>query len=162
MACVAFRFVVLFMAMTAVLLENATKVNLDVAIVSMVSPIAADAAADEAPIVIDICGPIAYDNRTTMNKTSDKSMTQLPWSQTTQGVILGASFYGYILLQIPFGRISELFGGKYIVAIGILVSGVINLLTPLLARSVPLMITSRIALGIFQVTAAMCKQRADR
>ena len=67
-----------------------------------------------------------------------------------QGAVLGAFFYGYILLQIPAGRLAEMYGGKWIVFIGIFGSAVVNLLTPILAKSVYLLIASRVVLGLVQ------------
>jgi MFS family permease len=72
------------------------------------------------------------------------------WSPTTQGMVLGAFYYGYMVFQIPAGRLSELFGGKVIAAIGLIVSGSIIFVTPWIASSVPLLVTSRVALGLAQ------------
>jgi len=72
------------------------------------------------------------------------------WSPTTQGLILGSFFYGYIILQVPAGRIAEVLGGKWIVFIGVLGSGIINLMTPFLTNSIPILTTSRVFLGLIQ------------
>lgn len=53
-------------------------------------------------------------------------------------------------MQIPAGRLAELFGGKWIIAFGLLGSGLVNLITPLVASSVFLMTLSRVLLGIVQ------------
>lgn len=72
------------------------------------------------------------------------------WSDATQGLILGSFFVTYVPMQIPCGRFVEIFGGKWFVAFSLLGSGILNALTPLLASSVPLMITSRMILGLLQ------------
>lgn len=54
------------------------------------------------------------------------------------------------MLQIPVGRLAEIIGGKWIVFVGMIGSGVVNLLTPILARSVGWMISSRVFLGLIQ------------
>ncbi len=44
-------------------------------------------------------------------------ITQYPdftWDSSTQGIILGSFFYGYILTQIPGGWLATKFGGKRI------------------------------------------------
>jgi MFS family permease len=56
------------------------------------------------------------------------------WDETTQGYVLGSFFYGYVVTQIPGGRLAELFGGKWIFGAGILVTSVFTLLTPLAAN----------------------------
>ena len=39
-------------------------------------------------------------------------------SYSGQGVILGMFFYGYVLTQLPGGRLAELFGGKWLFGVG--------------------------------------------
>lgn len=53
-------------------------------------------------------------------------------------------------MQIPSGRLAEEFGGKWIVAISLIGSGFINLITPHVAYSVTLLTFSRIILGLMQ------------
>lgn len=53
-------------------------------------------------------------------------------------------------MQIPSGRLAEEFGGKWIVAISLIGSGLINLITPFVAYSVTLLTLSRIVLGLMQ------------
>merc|ERR1719187_2938335 len=55
------------------------------------------------------------------------------WDEAQQGQILGMFFYGYVLTQLPGGRLAELFGGKWLFGGGILVTAVFTLLTPLAA-----------------------------
>ena len=35
-----------------------------------------------------------------------------------QGVILGMFFYGYVLTQLPGGRLAEIVGGKWLFGVG--------------------------------------------
>lgn len=65
--------------------------------------------------------------------------------------MLGAFFYGYVLTQIPGGRLAELLGGKMIYGIGVLMTGVFTLLTPMAARhNLPALVLVRIFEGIFE------------
>ena len=82
----------------------------------------------------------------------EEHIGEFDWNETTQGVILGAFFYGYVVFQLVGGRLSELFGPKWLCAVGVLASIVINALTPVIARSEIywLLITSRVVLGMFQ------------
>lgn len=57
------------------------------------------------------------------------------WSEYEQGVILGMFFYGYVLTQLPGGRLAELFGGKWLYGVGVLVTSVFTLLTPMAAHT---------------------------
>lgn len=63
--------------------------------------------------------------------------------------MLGAFFYGYVLTQVPGGRLAEMFGGKYIYGIGVLVTAIFTLLTPLAAYwSLPALVIVRILEGM--------------
>ena len=55
-------------------------------------------------------------------------------------------------MQVPAGRISEEFGGRWVVAFSLLGSGLLNLATPHLTFSVVLLTASRVVLGILQVS----------
>ena len=58
---------------------------------------------------------------------------------------------GYILPQVFAGRLSELYGAKYLVFLSILISGVINLMTPFIVRwNFTIFIISRVVLGVVQ------------
>lgn len=55
------------------------------------------------------------------------------WDSDTQGWILGAFFYGYILTQIPGGYLASRCGAKWLLGLGILGTVLFTLLTPLAA-----------------------------
>ncbi|XP_041361021.1 LOW QUALITY PROTEIN: uncharacterized protein LOC121377181 [Gigantopelta aegis] len=59
---------------------------------------------------------------------------EFPWNEETQGWVLGAFFYGYIITQIPGGYLAATFGAKRLFAYGILCTSVLTLLTPVAAR----------------------------
>ncbi|KYN14370.1 PREDICTED: putative inorganic phosphate cotransporter isoform X1 [Trachymyrmex cornetzi] len=56
------------------------------------------------------------------------------WDERTQGLILSSFFWGYILTHIPGGILSERFGGKYTLGLGILSTAIFTLLTPLVVQ----------------------------
>ncbi|XP_070496442.1 putative inorganic phosphate cotransporter isoform X2 [Chironomus tepperi] len=52
------------------------------------------------------------------------------WDEEQIGIILGAFFWGYVITHIPGGLLSEKFGGKYTLALGILSTAIFTLITP--------------------------------
>lgn len=59
-----------------------------------------------------------------------KNGVKFDWSQKEQGLILSSFFVGYIVTHIPGGLLAQQFGGKYVMAIGIFVSALLTLVTP--------------------------------
>ncbi|XP_023012124.1 major Facilitator Superfamily Transporter 10 isoform X2 [Leptinotarsa decemlineata] len=71
------------------------------------------------------------------------------WDEHTQSIVLGSFFYGYVITQIPGGRLAEIFGSKRVYGIGVLVTSIFTLLTPIAARiNFPLFIIVRIIEGM--------------
>ena len=104
----------------------AMRVNLSVAIVAMVNQTA-----------------ISH-NRSSDNSSScpvlgntTQSLTDGPfdWGEREQGWLLGAFFYGYVATQIPGGRMAEKYGGKRLYGVGVLITAIFTLLTPLAANT---------------------------
>lgn len=65
---------------------------------------------------------------------------------------MAAFFCGYIITQIPGGWLAQRFGAKYIYGIGILMTAVFTLLTPLAADvSIWCLVALRVLEGLFEV-----------
>lgn len=115
------------------------RVNLSVAIVAMIIPVRKNDS-------VQACEIYANESHSSTTQTGE-----FDWDTTTQGYVLGAFFYGYILSQFIGGTLAERFGAKWIFGCGLLVSGVLTLLTPIAARThVGLLIFIRILIGIFE------------
>ena len=68
------------------------------------------------------------------------------------GWVLGAFFYGYLFTQIPGGWLATKFGGRWVYGIGIVMTALLTLLTPLAAHTnVYLLMAVRAAEGFFEV-----------
>lgn len=148
------RFTMVSLIILATAIDYITRVNINIAIVTMVS-----SNSSHSPIQRSTCpardtsslksvGPV--DSSTDYQGVSETSSQQFDWSPTVQGIILGSFWYSYILMQVPSGRMAEEFGGKSIVAISLIGSALINFITPLVAPSVTLLVMSRMALGFIQ------------
>jgi MFS transporter, ACS family, solute carrier family 17 (sodium-dependent inorganic phosphate cotransporter), other len=70
------------------------------------------------------------------------------WTESEKQLILGSFFWGYILTELPGGRLAELVGGHRVFGHSMLWSSVLTLIIPFAANlGVTAMIISRVVLG---------------
>ncbi|KAI1304610.1 putative transporter slc-17.2 [Halotydeus destructor] len=137
------RYLIVLLSALSITVDYVTRSNLNVAIVSMVKP------ENETDDRLDVCHvPVPMNSSSEPN--SNSNAPRYDWSPQVQGLILGTFFYTYVFVQVPSGKMAEMFGGKWVICAGLLGSGVFNLITPLIASNVALIVTSRLALGMFQ------------
>ncbi|XP_055713391.1 sialin [Phlebotomus papatasi] len=120
----------------------AMRVNLSVAIVAMVNHTAIPE--QNTTNLDDVCPAPGNDtdNGPVLNG-------EFAWDESTQGIVLGAFFYGYVLTQIPGGRLAETVGGKMIYGIGVLITAIFTFLTPIAAYwSLPALVIVRVIEGM--------------
>lgn len=78
------------------------------------------------------------------------------WTPEIQGILLSSLNYGSFLAPIPTGYVAGVFGAKYVVGAGLLISSVLTLFTPLAADTgVALLIGLRVIQGIAQVSRSL-------
>lgn len=119
----------------------AMRVNLSVAIVTMVNQTAIPRINTS---VADVC-PVVHPT----NETEPRQEGTFLWDEATQGIVLGSFFYGYVLTQVPGGRLAEVMGGKLIYGIGVFLTALFTLLTPPAAYwSLPALVVVRILEGM--------------
>ena len=118
----------------------AMRVNLSVAIVAMVNNTA---------IAHNKSGDNSSSCPVVGNITEIASDGPFDWGEREQGWLLGAFFYGYVATQIPGGRMAEKYGGKMLYRVGVLITAVFTLLTPLAANtSIYFLVFVRIIAGL--------------
>merc|ERR1719167_1459455 len=118
----------------------AMRVNLSVAIVAMVNN---TAIASNSSIIDNSTCPVSANS--TEGPPPDGPFA---WGAKEQGWILGAFFFGYVVTQLPGGRLAERYGGKRLYGGGILITSIFTLLTPLAATiSLPLFVIVRVIEG---------------
>ena len=77
---------------------------------------------------------------------------EFAWDERMQSLVTGAYYWGYLVTQLPGGRLAEIFGPKHIVAVSLMASALVTFCLPSLARAgVLYLIAGRIVLGITQV-----------
>ncbi|XP_063589198.1 sialin-like [Penaeus indicus] len=74
----------------------------------------------------------------------------LPWSEWTQGLVVGAFYYGNVCTQVGGGRLAEVWGSRRVMGVAMLASALLTLLQPVAARaSYIFLIFVRILIGLF-------------
>lgn len=109
------------------------RVNLSVAMVAMVNitgiqPSVNHSIGQECPI------PAPIIDNTTQTPDEPEWTPRFAWDSETQGMLLGAFFFGYLLTQIPGGYLAGRFGGTIFLGGGVLGTAALTLLTPLAAE----------------------------
>jgi len=118
----------------------AMRVNLSVAIVAMVN----NTAITNTSVVnnTDTCPVVG-------NITDTTTDGPFNWGAKEQGWLLGAFFYGYVLTQVPGGRLAELYGGKRLYGLGVFITAIFTILTPLAANiSIYALVLVRVVEGL--------------
>ncbi|KAL6037734.1 hypothetical protein STEG23_012735 [Scotinomys teguina] len=87
------------------------------------------------------------------NETLQESKAPVyDWTPEIQGILLSSLSYGSFLAPIPTGYVAGVFGAKYVVGAGLLISSVLTLFIPLAADAgVALLIVLRVIQGMAQV-----------
>lgn len=132
--------------MLGFMLNYALRVNLTIAIVKMVQP-------HETPTKPSLNGNITIHNNTTTSTISILNSTnkipgeyveatndidimdeRFPWDSYQTNFVLGCFFWGYILTELPGGRLAELIGGRRVFGHSMLWASLLTLITPLAAH----------------------------
>ncbi|XP_017300224.1 putative inorganic phosphate cotransporter isoform X3 [Diaphorina citri] len=122
--CISQRYILGFMGFLAVANAYAMRGCLSLAITEMV------VVHHKGPVKIDPNGcPGDLDSRNHTNPDNE-----FDWDEKTQGLILSAFYWGYVIMHIPGGLLAQKFGGKHTLGFGILSTAIFTLLTPFAAR----------------------------
>lgn len=138
------RYVFVLLSFLGMVMLYALRVNLSVAIVSMVHP----------PLVEN--NNITNETITTTNETiitTTNTGGEFYWDERVQGIVLASFFWGYVITQLPGGRLADIFGTKWILFSGILFASVFTIVSPIAARmSYILFVVCRVFEGLFEVS----------
>lgn len=122
------RWLVVVVTFLATVVDFINRLNINVAMVSMVEHQSFTANETNARIVNAACPwpEASFENQAASSESFRMSKREAPrfdWDPSTQGLILGGFFYSYIIVQVPMGRFAEIFGAKSIIGVGLLGSG---------------------------------------
>lgn len=95
---------------------------------------------------------VSGDNSTTTNSTTTPPLTdgsnRFSWTESEKQLILGSFFWGYVMTELPGGRLAELIGGHRVFGHSMLWSSVVTLIIPFAANlGITAMVISRVILG---------------
>lgn len=83
-----------------------------------------------------------------MPLTDEEDIKYFDWTEQQKQMILGSFFWGYILTELPGGRLAELVGGHRVFGHSMLWASVLTLLTPFAANlGLTAMVVLRAVLG---------------
>eukprot|EP00873_Tetraselmis_striata_P041947 jgi/Tetstr1/462211/TSEL_007274.t1 len=81
-------------------------------------------------------------------------MTQLGWSTTVAGVLQSSFFWGYFLAQLPSGKLVSKYGGRVVLAVGVLCWSMATVAAPICAYTgIWALCFVRFLVGLFEATA---------
>nr|CAD7197552.1 unnamed protein product [Timema douglasi] len=132
--CLPVRYVLVGMVFLGQLIQYMNKINLPVTIVAMVKSSSQSQKSNNLTFLSaqDVC---PWTNETEFQVSSSGTKSgEFDWTETMQGFLLSAHFYGYSATQLLGGRLSDRFGAKMIMGPGILATGLLSLLTPVFVK----------------------------
>lgn len=150
------RYVLTFMAFSALCNAHAMRTNLSMAITRMVCYHArantSVCPVDEDVELIPFGVKLSHYSPVDEYNFFETEMHNFQWSQEMQGIILSSFYWGYVLAHLPGGLLAHKYGGKYILAFGIFFSGVLSLLIPVCVNygGAHSLIAIRMLMGICQ------------
>lgn len=102
----------------------------------------------------DTTCPIMEEDQIHTNETRPSNAKRYNWDTVTQGAILSSFYWGYIVTHLPGGLLSEKFGGKHSLGLGVLATAVFTILTPVVVEygEATGMIVLRVLMGLCEGT----------
>lgn len=157
------RFRLAILSFFGFVILYAQRVNLSIAIVSMVNHSALKAnsssSSNSSNLTVESIDNFtrysSFDNLTKPDEPrcpelkSSLADGEFTWSKEDEGLLLGAFFWGYLVFQVIGGRLSERFGAKKVIAIAMFPVAILTILSPVSARASPyLFLVVRVFIGL--------------
>ncbi|KAF5908653.1 sialin-like isoform X1 [Clarias magur] len=127
--CCSARYNLAFLMFLGFAVVYGLRVNLSVAMVAMVNITGTQPSHNTSES--NEC-PASSTTSNSSNQIPDQpdGVPRYPWNPQTQGMLLGAFFFGYLFTQIPGGYLSGRFGGSKFLGGGVLGTAILTILTP--------------------------------
>ncbi|CAH8557106.1 unnamed protein product [Schistosoma turkestanicum] len=139
------RYVIALMGFINLVLVYMMRVDLNVTILAMVND-----TVDKSP-TNDTSFVCANVSNNLIGMKTESNTVEFNWNRLTQGLILGAFFWGYILTQIPGGILAFRFGPKWVIFSSLFGCAITEFCLPSAARiRAELLIALRVIQGLLQ------------
>ncbi|XP_052864741.1 sialin [Anopheles cruzii] len=130
------RQVLNIMVIFGFMLNYALRVNFTIAIVAMTKALVSVATGGDGSNTTDALNTTLA---TTVSSTTELSVIdeseKFEWDARQQNLMLGSFFWGYVLTELPGGRLAEVIGGRRVFGYSMLWASLLTLLTPLAANT---------------------------
>ncbi|CAH1715815.1 unnamed protein product [Aphis gossypii] len=135
------------MVLVGFMVNYMLRVNFTIAIVDMVPNHKQNVSIEQATNFS--ISPLNDTNATVIRThSSPPGSVKFNWSEYEQNMILGSFFWGYVLTELPGGRLSEMIGARPVFGYSMLLASMVTLLTPMAAKiSIYCLIFCRVFLG---------------
>ncbi|XP_028047518.1 putative inorganic phosphate cotransporter isoform X2 [Monomorium pharaonis] len=91
--------------------------------------------------------------------TANPDIKDYGWNKQEKDLVLSSFFWGYVVTQVPSGYIANVWSGQKLLAIGMLICGVLKLLTPVVASwGLWAVLVCRVGMGLTQACLLPCIQ----
>lgn len=128
------RWVMAIMGMMGLTMAYVMRVCLSLTLTQMVKPVIVESGTVTPYQYCPIPETILQSDKSNMsNGVMDDHNGRFDWDEKTQGKLLSAFYYGYIIMNLPGGVLSQNFGGKHTMGFGILFTAILTLMTPYVA-----------------------------
>ncbi|XP_061713312.1 putative inorganic phosphate cotransporter [Cydia pomonella] len=131
------RYVFAIMALLAIANAYTMRVCLNMAITQMVrktTAVEGDPHYDPNACPSDSITETIVSGNTTADTFFQSENILFEWSEATQGLLLSAFYYGYVITHIPGGMLAERYGGKWVLGLGLLSTAVCTFVTPVVTK----------------------------
>lgn len=137
-----------FMVILGFMFNYMLRVNLTIAIVEMVIPTTSNGTLNGNMTISNGNMTISNGNNT-MEDFVDHT-GKYPWNKYTQNLLLGSFYAGYVMTELPGGRLAEIIGARRVFGYSMLAASLVTLLTPMAADwGYTFVLILRILLGLF-------------
>ncbi|XP_052253573.1 uncharacterized transporter slc-17.2-like isoform X2 [Dreissena polymorpha] len=104
---------------------------------------------ENVTVLVSTTTAVDPNNECVLAKSTGNLVAEFSWDKQQKGLILGAFFWGYTVMQIPSGYLSDRFGPRMMISLGMFPCAILTIICPFLARGSPyLLLVGRILIGM--------------